>query len=465
MKEKKLLQAFGDVNEGYIEEMYATVPQKRKPKLKVLWAVAAALCAIALLTGAAWNRIYWATNDLDQYPLVDPTQVADEAIRLTVKEVTASSLRVYCTIDGVEYGKDSIYILEDGPFTIEKKTEDGWEALPTRFTDSEWKATRVLTDGDYDWPVNWSGSYGVLEPGTYRYQTVVLEGKAPSGVEFTVTDNEKEEVVALLRTALDSSSYCVRNRVTVETSSLEHLNATDRAGIEAVTQDSVLEYWKHGDEAMKLTYVEGKLVGGFMHKNGLDYYLMFEDDASYNPILGWSRWTELKRDRLFEWAGLILSTGEYEPEYELRSAADGSGMELVSVEERTYEEYGVTAIWTSVWAFDISDPGACAAKLEQQDVNAAPSFSWNLEQQNREPKTVTYVNTAPQPVTTAPEAVVRALAEYSGDYTRAIVYRDEAAGIWKVEFQRDYGYQGYHFVYLNDNGITQMIAEGEPKEP
>ena len=36
MKEKKLLQALGDVHEGYIEEICATVPQKRKPKLFVL---------------------------------------------------------------------------------------------------------------------------------------------------------------------------------------------------------------------------------------------------------------------------------------------------------------------------------------------------------------------------------------------------------------------------------------------
>jgi len=460
MKEKKLLQALGNVDEGYIAEAYEVAPKRKKTKTKLIWAAAAVLCAIALLTaGAAWERIYVATNDLDQYPLVNPAQVADEAIRLTVEEVTASSLRVYCTIDGVEYGKNSIYILEDGPFTIEKKTENGWEALPTRFTDPEWKATRVLTDGDYDWPVNWSGSYGVLEPGTYRYQTVVLEGKAPSCVEFTVTDGPKEELVALLRTTLDSSSYCVRNRVTVETSSLEHLNATDRAGIESITQDSVIEYWKHGDEEMKLTYVEDKLVGGFMHKNGLNYTLMFEGDASYNPILGWSRWTELKRDRLFEWAGLILDTGEYE----LRGAADGSGMELVQVEERTYEEYGVTAIWTSVWEFDISDPSACAAQLEQQDVDAASPFSWELEKQSREAQTVAFVNTEPQPITTAPEAVERALAEYSGDYTRAIVYRDETAGMWKVEFQDDYGWKGYCYIYMNDNGITQMIAEGEPR--
>ena len=225
------------------------------------------------------------------------------------------------------------------------------------------------------------------------------------------------------------------------------------------TEDSVVEYWKYGNQQLKLTYVEDKLFGGFMYKNGLVYDLTFEGDASYNPILGWSRWTELDRNRLSEWAGLILTGGTYD----LRDAADGSGKELVKVTQREYEDYGVTAIWTSVWEFDTSDPSACVEKLAQQNVDAAPSFSWEQERQIRRPQAVTFVNTQPQPITTAPEAVDRALAEYSGDYTLVIVYHDEAAGMWKVEFRDDYGYRGYHYVYLDDNGITQMIAEGKAK--
>ena len=30
--------------------------------------------------------------------------------------------------------------------------------------------------------------------------------------------------------------------------------------------------------------------------------------------------------------------------------------------------------------------------------------------------------------------------------------------MWKVEFQIAYGYQGYQYVYLDDDGITQMIS-------
>lgn len=460
MKEKKLLDALGDIDEGYIEETYGTAQKKRKPNFKLLWAAAAVLCAIALLTGGGVVRIYWATSDLADRPLVDPAQVAAQDIHLTATNVNAAGMRVYCKIDGLDYEEDAIYILDSGPFTIEKKTAEGWELLTPRFEDPQWEADTILSDGDHtDWPVNWSGLYGLLEPGTYRYQTVVLEGHEPSAAEFTVADVLDDDLAELLRTTLDSDHYCVRQRVTVETTSLDHLNATDRAGIESITQGSVMEYWKYGDQQLKLTYMEGKPVGGFMYKEGFVYTLMFEGDANYNPILGWSRWTELDRNRLSEWAGLILTDGTYE----LRNNADGSGKKLVQVKEVAYEEYGVTATWTSVWELDTSDPGACAEQLEQQNVDIAPSFSWELERQSREPLTMTFANTQPQPVTTAPEAVDRALAEYSGDFSRAIVYRDEAAGMWKVEFQRDYGYKGYCYIYLNDEGITQMMAEGTPK--
>lgn len=458
MKEKKLLEALGEVNEGYIEETYATAPIKRKPKLKLLWAAAAALCAIALLTGSSWIRIYWATSDLHNYPLIDPAQVSQNNIRLTATEVTATSMRVYCTVEGVEE-ENAIYLQYNGPFTIDKKTENGWEPLTPRFTDLQWKADPMLTGGTTDWPVDWSGLYGLLEPGTYRYSAVVLEGKAPSSVEFIVAGELDEELAMLLRTTLNSRSYCVRYRATAETGSLDHLNATDRAVIEENTEDYVAEYWRYGNHQLKLSYHEDRLALGMMYKEGHAYCLDYEGDDRRNPVLGWSRWPQLERNRLEEWVGLILNSGEYE----IRDAADGSGKELVQVTEKVFENGGVTVRWTNVWELDISDPGACADALAKQNVNAARPFSWELDRETQKPLSVTFANTECQSITTAPEAVDRALEEYTGEFSKAIVYRDEKAGMWKVEFLRDYGYQGYHFVYLNDDGITQMIAEGEVK--
>ena len=99
-----------------------------------------------------------------------------------------------------------------------------------------------------------------------------------------------------------------------------------------------------------------------------------------------------------------------------------------------------------------------AAKFAEQDVNVARPFSWEEEQQKRKALDVEFVNVTALPVGNATEAIARATAECVVEYDKIIVYRDEEAGIWKVEFQDGYGYRGYQFVYLDDNGITQMIS-------
>ena len=61
------------------------------------------------------------------------------------------------------------------------------------------------------------------------------------------------------------------------------------------------------------------------------------------------------------------------------------------------------------------------------------------------------------------EAIERVKAECTVQYDKIVVYRDEEAGIWKGEFQIMYGYQGY--IYLNDDGITQMVSGAGSKVP
>ena len=63
------------------------------------------------------------------------------------------------------------------------------------------------------------------------------------------------------------------------------------------------------------------------------------------------------------------------------------------------------------------------------------------------------------------EAIERVKAECTVQYDKIVVYRDEEAGMWKVEFQIMYGYQGYQYIYLNDDGITQMVSGAGSKVP
>ena len=67
MKEKKLLDALGDVDERYIVQMYDTKKTKSKPAVKIILIAAALATMMAVLMGSAWNRIYMATSDLDNY--------------------------------------------------------------------------------------------------------------------------------------------------------------------------------------------------------------------------------------------------------------------------------------------------------------------------------------------------------------------------------------------------------------
>ena len=89
------------------------------------------------------------------------------------------------------------------------------------------------------------------------------------------------------------------------------------------------------------------------------------------------------------------------------------------------------------------------------------SILWH--QKERTPLNVDFQNTEVSSVTNAPEAIAQAVKECNVDYTKIVVYRDEAAGMWRVEFQILYGHGGYQYVYLNNDGITQMIANAGAK--
>ena len=70
-------------------------------------------------------------------------------------------------------------------------------------------------------------------------------------------------------------------------------------------------------------------------------------------------------------------------------------------------------------------------KIADQDVNFYRDFSWQKDQKERTPLNVDFQNTATSPVTNAPEAIALAVKECNVEYTKIVVYRDEAAGMWR----------------------------------
>jgi hypothetical protein len=134
-------------------------------------------------------------------------------------------------------------------------------------------------------------------------------------------------------------------------------------------------------------------------------------------------------------------------------------------EDKFNNYYNVEVDHIQVFEFVKADPAKIAEIIGQENVNTSRTFSWEDDQKNMKALDVAFVNTSAQPVSNASEAIARAMAECTVEHDKIIVYRDEEAGMWKVEFQIMYGYQGYQYIYLNDDGITQMVSGAGSKVP
>lgn len=465
MNGQELLMGMSCVHSKFIQEAEFGITDTGERGVR-FWRkpiVLAAIIGIMLLLmgSAVVIRLTLAESDLFDYPLVDTTRVPVEDIHLTVDYVTPTAMRVYCRIEGVEYGINSVYILSSGPYTIERKTETGWEPLPAKQTDPQWRPIEILTSGSTDWYVDWSGLYGVLEPGTYRYVARVLEGNAPVSVEFTVEEPEQADLQEAVQTVLEGAAYRVRCTERVEFGPMDHLPEEERKALEMDAATYTYDYIKSGADLLYLCHRGDKLWIGMMYKDGIKYGLDFEDDNRSNPVIGWSCEPGMDMSRLTEWAAPLIRNLDV---CEVAYREDGS----VSHFTRTVSgvnSYEVSYTGEMVWEILSTDEADAAAVLAEQDVNVAREFSWKQEQKIRKALDVPFVNTGTQPVTKASEAVARALAECTVEHDKILCYRDEEAGMWKVEFQIMFGYQGYQFIYLNDNGITVMVSGAGSKEP
>lgn len=242
MKNEKLLEALGKVNEAFIEEaapgkkteqmMFETEAsqqqetQEKKSKTSYGWIKWTALAACAaLIIGIGAPRVLRAINDdkrsfwpdgedyafaltedmltalttADTNDSMDTSLAADEGfpdwgLTLSVKNVTSTGLTLVCTKEGgtptgeLKCGTDyRLIVLEDGiwkdvPTVIE---EYGWNSLAYNFPEGQ------TTEFEYSW--EWL--YGKLSAGTYRLTKGFMDFRGAGDydtamywVEFEITE-------------------------------------------------------------------------------------------------------------------------------------------------------------------------------------------------------------------------------------------------------------------------------------
>lgn len=461
MKESRLLQVIGNIDEKYILEMEDIVCSMHKvtthKPIKKAWLIAAVVAIMVLLMGSTLLiPLVQPECPVMDLPLVQGSQIAQEDIRLSVSNVQPTSMDILCSIDSIKPGEQSIYILTQPPFTLEKKTEEGWLKLPVMHSDPQIDATKVMTEGYADWHVDWSATYGLLENGSYRYTATVLEGSQPVTIEFTIADTAAKELTQAVEKLLNADTYHIRYRTECRFGSFENVSDHDREIIEAENAVYTTEYLKQGEDLLVLLFRNDAPWGGMMIRDGMKYSLEFEGESKKNPVSGWSYWPDLDVNRLTEWVGSIRKgTAEFSP--------TGDLVRVLSVENTVYSGMDLDMTITEVWEVLPTEETVIRDRFEAQDVDIVPAFSWSEDSQKLSGLEISFKNTSYLPTYTATQALQRAKTECSVAYNKAAVYRDEDAKMWKVVFQVEYGYHGYQYVYLDDSGITRMIVSLGPK--
>lgn len=491
----QLLEAVGQIQDEYIVDAHSSLPKAASPRKRILLIAAVAAALLALAGCAMAIHYVWAESPFASVPKLTGEDIHYEDIELTIIGVNPTGMRLMCTIQNEAFpeenqddAENAIEII-NGPFYLEKRTDAGWEELPKRIEDATWSNREFLTGGQLDLEYSWGLVYGRLDPGTYRLTTTVVEGQPEVRVEFHIADDTNMTNGEAIRKCNDAIDAIVnRECYHVYLSQIrESGEIPEDAPMDPAQNTSYWEFWKSGADYLELyADEEGQIVDGKMKKAGVKYRLDHETEYdSHTPVAGWSVWPDLEDERLAWWAAY------YEPDSVLFS----EGIGVISDEEITFQRKPYEDDQTETVSFLFDDGGnlykivstsfvkqfyaqnayvpvtntvtieirdtdaaSISRKIAGQDVNFYRDFSWETDQKERTPLNVAFQNTAVCPVTSAPEAIAQAVKECKVDYTKIVVSRDEGAGMWRVEFQILYGHGGYQYVYLNNDGITQMIA-------
>ena len=416
---------------------------------------------------------------------------------LGAENATATGLTlVYC-----ESGDGHKSLTADEGFWIEKLVDGKWTLLtpkaevtnaPATQIHVSWTATDRLT-------VDWTDSYGPLDYGFYRlgrYHTVTM----PSGESETQHCYAKFRLYNPNQDAL--LSKCTQALNALKSADSYHLYAfdwmPDSPDMEYYRQE---EIWKQGTDHLDIysyplrsNLSEMQSVSGGLWRNGKYYGLEWSGQPAVSPVSSWWLSADGYRDGSnldmwtygFQWYDAqveevvqdgntirILEAYDFDNRYqytEISLTFDESGNlkgMVASYLPKKDCAQSEKVVREELVVFDTS-AAEIRDVIQRQDVSNPVPFSY-AEDQSKYPdaQTRNFKNTAAKTVSSVSDAIALADKECTlpdrnagveTPYYQMSVYRDAGAGIWKVElfwWQDDDCYQA---IYMNDQGITQMIV-------
>ncbi len=396
----------------------------------------------------------------------------------------------------IPYGGKTIAsgTVESGNQYFLERLEDGlWVTVPPetdRFQNIE---PRKLAAGDRQ-TINWEANYGQLKGGFYRignYYTFTSDsGITDTQVcyaKFRLYDPHHQALLAKAKSAIEE----------LKTRDSYHLYSIDWDFESDGERPRVQEVWKWGKDYLSCDMMVNQpdTADGSMWRQGKHYGLTWEKDPVTSAVSDWHQSVDGYMDDSnftmwawnFEWydanvelvyeEGKTLHIMETFPRSEVYAyteivlTLDDDGNIIGLTKYYVPERSSATVDKLVSYELAVFDASAEDVKnvIYAQDVTTPMAFSYEEDvRQTPDAQVSGFVNTASSPITTCAQAVALAdkectmepLMNFDNGYLQTKVYRDEDAGMWKVElywWQHDTA----QTVYMNDEGITQRIVTVE----
>ena len=396
-------------------------------------------------------------------------------------------------------------LVAEDSFWLEELVDGKWQYVDEKKTavSAQKQSVDVGWDKKDTYKIDWSDSYGALEPGFYRlgrYYTVTLESgeseTRPCYAKFRVMGENWEKLLTKCENAMAE----LMNRESYHLVCINYLTTCadpEESGYLPWIIDSHI--YKSGNDFMDDTrYLDRNdndlWIGrrGTMYRNRQNYSLDWTGRENDSPLSYWSKndfsgtwdlWAGT-----FEWYDSsiveVVQTGsEISILMELGTEGHGhrykelryyfkSDGTIDHIDYLYHPTEGITKMRDKVLEDTLLVMDTSSADIrnliDSQDVSKPISFSYELDvDEYPDAQKEGFVNTTHKAVGDTETAIRLAEKEctmkvqdtLSGERYNVIeVYYDETAKIWKVVLRYSQNIEGDQAIYINNQGITQMIV-------
>lgn len=505
MKSEKLLEVIGEAREQYVLSSLSSRKEQvvhQKASWKRIVLIAAMIALLLLLVGCGAyivvRNLFWseelrenlvAYNNLSDVGIVSKNWIIDEAaIELSAEPPIDGNVTITCKEWG--HNADGTLIV-GGEYWIEKWNGTTYEEIPTRDR-TPWivPEQEVVCGTKSSWTVHYSEKYGALEAGQYRIG-MMFSKESPDGevaqlgcyAKFNVQEAAYaptlEAFTASLNDILNANSYHII-RYSYDLPAFSPFSAVRT------------EILKYGDNYAECTIRQSKDNDewstdgdGSFYQNGVGYGIEWSGDSvNSNPkawneadyvtaeVPLWSTFFDSAYQNAIDVTAadnqlrIIARTGiKMDKFYEMRIFFTGDGsiyrMECAGIPDKMYAEED-RELW-SVVEILITSPEEAELLLQSVDVSMPQSFSYQddlqrMEQQAAEKRLDGFRNQSTHAEMSSGLAAQLARAEVSVELATVKVFFDQAENVWKVEITSALDDSLFYAIYMNGEGLTQMIV-------